>query len=495
RLLAVRDLAFPAWVDSSRHALITAVMSESGKVITDYSPYLPVTGFPYHYGFHTLSASLEMMTGMELHRLLLIFLQLLISLVPLTVFAGLDLITKRFWAALIAAFLVGIPFLFPGYYVTWGRMTQISAMVILPVGLAFTWLLIRGAKVWRKSWPHLSLLAGGLFLMHFRVFLLYLPFVLMVWILSKGREGRWLAAAAGLSLVLVAPRIFRAVAVLGAPGMSESIPGNNDFPTGYIDPGWELYFLIAAAMSLLLVLVAAARSRRWTWFPLLLALWSALVGLLLSGWIPGISEVPLLNLNSAYITFFLPLAWFLAVTFDRIILWLGNRSFAIQVVGWGLTGVLFAALLLYGIHQQINILNPQTILAWKRDESGLRWVEENLPPEAVVAVNSWQWQGSTWAGNDGGAWLIPMTGIKTTTPPVDYIYDEDLSDKVASFNAYASEVEDWSDPAQADWLTEQGVSHIYVGARGGFFDPSELANNPEISEIYRENGVFVFNLR
>jgi hypothetical protein len=122
-------------------------------------------------------------------------------------------------------------------------------------------------------------------------------------------------------------------------------------------------------------------------------------------------------------------------------------------------------------------------------------VEENLPPEAVVAVNSWQWQGSTWAGNDGGAWLIPMTGIKTTTPPVDYIYDEDLSDKVASFNAYASEVEDWSDPAQADWLIKQGVSHIYVGARGGFFDPSELANNPEISEIYRENGVFVFNLR
>ncbi|VAW31532.1 hypothetical protein MNBD_CHLOROFLEXI01-626, partial [hydrothermal vent metagenome] len=34
RLLAVRDIVFPPWVDSVRHGLITAVMSQSGQTIT-----------------------------------------------------------------------------------------------------------------------------------------------------------------------------------------------------------------------------------------------------------------------------------------------------------------------------------------------------------------------------------------------------------------------------------------------------------------------------
>jgi hypothetical protein len=67
--LAVRDLEFPTWVDASRHGLITAVMVENGRTPTDYAPYLPVERFPYHFGFHTLSASLAMMTGWPLPRL------------------------------------------------------------------------------------------------------------------------------------------------------------------------------------------------------------------------------------------------------------------------------------------------------------------------------------------------------------------------------------------------------------------------------------------
>ncbi|MEM9774660.1 MAG: hypothetical protein AAF902_08785, partial [Chloroflexota bacterium] len=43
RLLAVRDQAFLPWVDSSRHALITAIMRDSGQFLTTYEPYLPVS--------------------------------------------------------------------------------------------------------------------------------------------------------------------------------------------------------------------------------------------------------------------------------------------------------------------------------------------------------------------------------------------------------------------------------------------------------------------
>jgi len=88
RFVAVRDLAFPPWVDSSRHALITAVMASTGRAPDGYAPYLPVETFPYHFGFHTLSAGLALLTGWALPGLLLTLGQLLNGLLPLSVYAA-----------------------------------------------------------------------------------------------------------------------------------------------------------------------------------------------------------------------------------------------------------------------------------------------------------------------------------------------------------------------------------------------------------------------
>ena len=494
RMLAVRDLAFPAWVDSSRHALITEVMASDGRIITDYEPLLSVTRFPYHFGFHTLSASISIMAGVELQQLLLILGQLINALVPLSVYAGLQLVTKRRRAATVASFLVVLPFLFPGYYATWGRFTQLVAMAILPLAIAFTWLIIRGARTWRRSWWMLAVLASGMFLTHFRVFLLYLPFAAIVWLFSRGRNGRWLAISAGLSILLCGPRIIRLLDDRQAAGLGGSIPGYNEFPTGYIDTGWERSFLILVAAFIFICLVAVLRSRRWAWLPLFLAAWSGLVALLLSGWLPFTSAITLVNLNSAYISFFLPLSWILAVVIDRVWMWLDRRSVPIRAAGWALAGVLLAAMTLYGINRQVDILNPQTILAKEADLSALHWLDENLPHEAKLAVNSWQWLGNTWTGSDGGAWILPLTGRESATPPADYIYESELSDEVAAFNSYASTVEDWSEPAQSTWLKEQGITHIYTGERGGFFDPSDLSRNPHLSPVYQDQGVFIFSV-
>jgi hypothetical protein len=40
RLLAVRQIDTALWVDAGRHALITAVMVESGQTISHYAPFL-----------------------------------------------------------------------------------------------------------------------------------------------------------------------------------------------------------------------------------------------------------------------------------------------------------------------------------------------------------------------------------------------------------------------------------------------------------------------
>jgi hypothetical protein len=495
RLLAVRDLVFPPWVDSGRHALITAVMVDNGRAISDYTPYLPVDYFPYHFGFHTLSASLSLMTGWPLPRLLLYLGQLLNALAPLAVYAGAVHLTRQPRAGLLAAFLVAFPFFFPAYYATWGRLTQLTAMLILPLALAFTWQIVRGGRSRRGDWWLLGIVVAGLFLVHFRVFLLYLPFAALVWLISVGRHGRWLAAGAALSFLLVAPRFFQLLQTTRPlQAINRPIPGYNDFPFNYVTVGWERPFIGLAAVALVVVLLATLQRREWVALPLTLTLWVASLFLLLSGERLGLPGTGLLNLNSMYITLFLPLAWLLAITAIRVWRLLGRGHWLLPVGGYTVAGALLAAAILFGGRQQIAILNPQTILAQPEDLAALTWLRDHLPAGAHIAVNSWLWLGSTWSSSDGGIWIVPLTGRRSTTPPADYIYNPVLGAEVAAFNSAALAREDWSAAAAADWLRSQGVTHVFVGGRGGFFDPAALARNPAMVMVYGRDGAYIFAL-
>ncbi|MAT98340.1 MAG: hypothetical protein CL608_14445 [Anaerolineaceae bacterium] len=503
RLLAVRDIIFPPWVDSVRHGVITAVMSQSGQTITQtgYESFLPVDRFPYHFGFHTLSSSLVLMTGQEIPRLLLGFGQLLNALLPLTVYAGSWLLTRQRRAGLLAAFLVTIPLFFPAYYATWGRYTQLSAMLLMPVLLGLTWRLVCGAKGWRRTWPLLALLVVGLFLLHFRVFVFYVPFAGLVCLLSWGRNGRFLWLTAGASVFLLIPQLIYLLQN-SAPRqtITARLPGYTAFPTAYYTAGWDRLFLWLAGGLLLPILLIWLWRRlwqgrqSWTAVPLIVALWAGLVLLLLSGEHLGFPSINLVNLNSYYITTFLPLALFLGIVGAAFWRWLRRQAELLQIAGILLLMPMGTAVTLFGLQQQITILNEQTLLAQPADAAALAWLDENLPEDAVLAVNSWLWLGNTWSGSDGGAWIVPLTGRQTSTPPADYIYNRDLADFVQSFNEEMATVLDWRTPEAANWLREQGMTHVFIGVRGGQMDPAQLLQNPAVERIYGRNGTFIFKL-
>jgi hypothetical protein len=473
--------------------LITAVMVEKGTIPDNYDPLLPVDHFPYHFGFHTLSASLALMTGAPLASLLLYLGQLLNALVPLAIYTAGWLFTRRRRAGLVAAFLTALPFFFPAYYLSWGRMTQLTAVLLMPVLLGLTWQLVRGGRGWRRVWWLVGLLAAGMFLVHFRVFLFYLPYALIVWLISWGRHGRWLAAATALAVVLVGPHMLNLLRVTEpAETVQRSIENYNTFPVAYLNVAWERPFLYLAGGAFVLLLIPALRRHRWTTAPLALVGWVAVLFILLSGERLGLPETSLININSMYISVFIPLSLFLGITADQFWRWLQRRRWILQAVGWFMTGVGVTAVFIFGVHQQIVVLNNQTVLAHPADAVGLAWLDENLPPNAKIAANSWLWLGATWAGSDGGAWILPLTGLETTMPPIDYIYNRDYFLEIREFNQTATDMPDWADPAAADWLREQGVTHVYVGVRGGFFDPATLARNPNMRLLYSHDGVFVF---
>lgn len=519
RLLAVRDLAFPPWVDSGRHGLITAVMVDSGRLLADYEPYLPVDRSPYHLGFHTLAASLVLMTGVEIPRLLLLLGQLLNGLLPLIVYTAVWWLTRRPWVGLLAAFLVALPFLFPAYYATWGRMTQLTGMMVLPLLLVLSWLVTRPGHRWQTLWPLIAILAAGLFLIHFRVFLLYLPFLGLLLILtarhlykSRGSVGNTslraslralpgtpfgvLLTAHGVAALLVLPRVVELFRMIHPvqESLGRGPEGYNVFRTAYLTTGWEMYFAIAGGLAGLLAITAVLRGRRWGRFPLLLLVWVGLLFVLLAGDRLGLPEMGLINLESMYITLFAPLALVLALAVYRMERWLRRRAGYGYAVGAAFLTLFLASATLFGLRQQITILHPQTILAQRADLGGIAWLAENVPPEAKVAVSSWPWLGTIHSAADGGIWIVPLTGLQTTVPPADYVYDPRLYREVSAFNEAARATADWADPAAAHWLRAQDVTHVYVGAKGGFFDPAALSRNPEMRTLHQHDGVFVFTL-
>jgi hypothetical protein len=434
------------------------------------------------------------MTGQSIPYLLLIVGQLLNALVPLTVFAGAYIFTRKNSTSLLAGFLVAIPFFFPAYYATWGRMTQLTAVMVLPLAMAVTWSVSRGTRTMSKQWPFIGILVAGMFLIHFRVFLLYIPFVGLVFILSLGRHWRWIMAATALALILVAPRIFQLFSDFSLLPFSSSPSGYNAFPIGYIAPGWEKAFLILGAATFFIALLAGIKRQSWTVLPITLTLWVGLVAFLLSGQRLGLPETWLVNVNSAYIVLFLPLALLLSIVTLEVWNWLSPHHWSIRIALWAAAGAMLTLALLLGISQQVSILNPDTILANEADAKGLDWLANYGAEESMVAVNSWKWLGNSWAGSDGGAWILPVTGGSSTTPPVDYIYDSTLRRRVAAFNLDVSELDDWSDPDSVARLMDEGVDLIFVGSRGGFFDPAELNRNPELKLLYSQDGVFIFSL-
>ena len=592
RMLAVRDMAFPAWVDSTRHALITAIMARNGTFLIDYEPFFEAALPIYHYGFHTLSAGILLLTDGNMADILLYIGQLLNALVPLTVYAATWMLSRRRSAALFAAFVVALPFFFPAYYLSWGRLTQLTGVLILPLLLATTLALSREDRSQFSIYEFgfTVLLAAGLFLVHFRVFLVYLPFALIAWLvgLRRRQTAIRLPLAGALTGLLVLPRIVQLLQIVRPESLGDSPSGYNNFPSGYVTTGWESELLIGVVAVGAMALLHLAKRFEWlTWLlvsgllaytaagewlgsvPILLGTpflrsgalagllaftlngweqdqyrwtlpfviwlsaeyhlsnytnsalllagliaitlftahveetdWSELI-LLLAAWIGllffvllgstiGLPETWVINLNSMYITLFVPYAMILGIGFA--VLWHGVRGqqWFFQLALYGAMGCVLTAFLLFGTHNQITILNEATVLAEPADAPALQWLDENVPDDATVAVNSWKWLGFTWAAQDGGAWIMPLAGRFPSTPPADYIYNDELVVQVEAFNVAAQQINDWSSAEAIQFLRDNDMTHVFVGARGGFIKPDQLATHPAAELLYANDGAFIF---
>ncbi len=512
RFLAARDLVLPQWVDGPHHYTIARLLSETGQVPPGYWPVLPIDSFRYHFGFHAVAASLQWLSGQTLVDSFLWLGQLLQGLIPLAAYALVAIVTGRPRAGLLAAFFTGLVSYFPGYYLTWGRYTQLTGVLILAPALAGAWLLANPhpgpirAPYERHLPLFLGLLGAGLLLTHYALFVVWLVFVGLAAVPGGSPAWRrvWLAALAGaLAALPWLARLGRVtLQTLMAPQGLAAPAGYNAFPVDYFKSDLERAWLAAAVLALGWGLW---RRERLAW---LLGLWvaalSVMVNLGSGNW--------LVTNNTLAITLFVPGAAAIGWGGDRLLDGIatlllkrgspGSVARPMDIARLALGSVLavaVAAALGYaagrGARTQIGIINPVTVLVTPADRDGLDWVQTHLPPEAVVLINGWEWLNGTWAGSDSGAWIWPLTGRRTTIPPADYAYANAAWQKeVNDFNAQAAKIVDVDAPETLAFLRGAGVTHVFIGARGGTLKPEMFVGRQNYTLLYSNGSDWIFSV-
>jgi hypothetical protein len=498
RFAMVRDLSAPAWVDPIHHALITRQMMESGGLPETYEPYLPPEANYYHFGFHTSLSTFLWFTGLDLPDGMLIFGQVLNSLIVFTVYLLTKTLTKNHIAALSASLIAGTFTLMPAYYTSWGRYTHLAGILVLPVcvKLIDEISLRRGRN---KSSKILFIIAGittaGSFLIHYRV-TAFLGFLVIAYILFQIKPQNWLLTVQMLLIIALIASFFllpwlpgtmtnlilpKGIAWRGGAASFSQIPWN------FLKPALGTTALVLAGFGL--VMGAILRTR----LILTIMLWTGLMYLSANSNMFGFPFY--INPVSMEITLFIPIAilggFAVAGTIallDRII---PDQWHLLSRLFFLLTGILAGFL---GAQSLIPTLNPITFLAREADFPAIEWLDQNIPEGETILINPAGWGYGLYMGHDGGYWISPLSGRITLPPPVLYGLGDPQS--IMHINANIEQTLHIGEDAKdiAAFMQSENIQFLYIGARGGIISPQRLVNSMLFSSIYHLDGAWVFLL-
>jgi hypothetical protein len=488
----------------------------SGQVPRSYEPLLPVTTFAYHFGFHADTAVFAWLSGLAVPEAMLILGQVLNGACALAAYLLTVRLTRRKIAGVAAAGVVGLVSYLPAYYVSWGRYTQLTGMLLLPAALvtALEWLEAKGRDYrWLFG---AGVMQAGLFLTHARVSILGACFLLVYLLFTCGvhlrrgnrREIRELWWRSGLlallGLGLSAPWLVQLIttmigAVRAAGARLSGEPSYNAVPFELLFIARNRELMAVAALGAIVGLLQHKRE------PALILLWCVAVALVVNpGWL-GLPSTELMNNATAVIALFLPLSvlngqavtfgWdYVPLALDRVVGRLGFRGHVAAAVRVALA-LLLAGTTLWSAWRMVSIVNPDTILATAEDLAAMTWIRENTPADALFLINARHWQLDVYTGTDGGYWIPLLTGRHTLLPVLAYDYGR--PEYVQYINELAQIVSETKDVDEAQFqaiLQQEPVAYVYVGAKGGPLVPKMFLDHPRYRLVYSSGEVWIFEV-
>ena len=449
RFWATRSLDLPMGTDSYQHTMIAQLLVDHGGLFTSWQPYTDLTTFTYHFGFHTAVAVFDWLTHLDMYKAVLWVGQLMnimavIALYPLATKVG-----QSRWSGVVAVVVAGLLSPMPMYYVNWGRYTQLAGQVILPVVAWLMWNTMipepaesipRGPKARKEALGGLALVCvalGGLALTHYRVLILALLFMAIVWILyaRRGTIRLMLLKTVGIGVAagaLFLPWFIRVFggkimrifgAVMATPASRAS--GTDINYSGATNIAFYLPYLLWLALFVVFGIGAWRRDKGiilislW-WFTIFLAGNPSWLGL------PGSGA---LSSGTILIATYIPAAILMGAAAgwlqDSKIIVFGSQPRIRTVLSLG-AGILLIGFGIWGVRQRQFDVKTISSIATRPDVNASAWVLRNTPANARFLINSIAlFHNSIIMGSDGGYWLPLLAGRQTTNSPLNYGFEKD----------------------------------------------------------------------
>jgi len=415
-------------------------------------------------------------------------------------------------AALIGAVVAGLLTQHPALYFNWGRFTQVAAQAIMLIAWAVTVDALECA-VKDDILPFRELLlaaflSGSVFLLHFRAAIFYGVLVaigclrLGFWALRIHRIKSWglaLGVLGILTLLVVSPALWRALMWrITRIGSATTLHGieRQAVEEAYYGLTWSIVPYLVAPRWLMGIAVVCAlvvilrRSRT-----LDQVLWAVLLPLLGVAYQLKISWLRVTNLSGILIMFYLPLA---AVVGDTIGWFLDHPRLPriLRNAGFLLLVSLFC---LNEAYARATTVESFRYFLAQEDVIAMAWIRENVPTDAMFAINTYFWLPHAPHGADGGYWLPYFAERQTTAGTMLNNLGSAAYQEMIIYRSQQVKRLEFGDAAALHDLRAAGVTHIYLGARphfaGGGLSRAVLLQMNALTLIYDQGGVAIFALQ
>jgi hypothetical protein len=498
-LWALQGVVVQPGSDGYHHTLIAQAIAAQGRLPDGLFPLTTLVTFTYHFGYHVFIAVIEWMTGISTVALTPILAQLLKAFAALAVAFLTEALGERRRGAVVAASVAGLISVFPAYYVNWGRNTQVTGLVILCVLLALVWLWCRARPAWSTA-GLLVLLAVGLAFAHYRVTLMAAIGCAVI-VLAASWQARWgwqdwrtralhAAAMLGGALLLAFPWLWQ-VSANRSIGFSAAVstPQATFFEISRLG---ALVLAYATNLPLLFILAPALAWGLWkrSIGVLVMLVWALLLYILSQPWLANQYMDTITVVQSLFVPGAVIIGLAAALFMEPAAARLPWRRW---VVG-GATVVLA----LLGANSIRSIVEPGAPYVLPADLAAVQWVRDHTPADALFMVNTFAFDfvPEYVIGSDAGGWLPVLAGRRVVTAPMTYPIERSAVEHYpAQIRRLAELSSDLATPAAVAELRRWGVTHVFVGARGGPIAVDLLRASNDYELLYEDGHTYIFRLR
>jgi len=452
RLAFVTKAVLPSYFDSAPHyQLIKNILGNNSRGL-----FTSLTTNYYHLGYHILAAFITSATQAEITRIMLILGQIILAVIPLSLFFIIKHETKSNLAGIFTVVVAAFGWYMPAHVVDWGKYPALTSLGMIPfvLSLAYLFSQYKNALLKQKRWGLLLLLGIAIIIsgfMHSRSLVIF-GIVFMACMITTWQQKLPARQQALIFIVVIAAIIVEIIYIQ-----------KQDVLLLLFDPYLYKGIWITALVLLLSIFAQSG-------YPQLVLTCLLTTGFLLSslfipvqGLIPGHDNLTLLDRPFVEMILFMPLSILGGLGLAGLEKYLQSKNIQLisnnRFVGLTvITLVLINACFTYDLYP-----SECCVLAGNDDVTAINWMDNRLPTNARIGISATElkvlpsgaFEG--YVGGDAGTWITPLANRVTIPVLYDTTFDEQTT---------------------LDNLCQQRITHLYVGGLGQTFDDSQLSAQP-----------------